>query len=213
MASSSKLKNVEAINRMLRGEHKTQTRKVFGYTNVEKNRERAAIRKPGDVWTETDSNGNTYIWEQHEGFKSKRSPNSDMFMEVRHDLRQFKNCPKETCTCVNPSHLDKKFRITHGMCFDCVTEEETRMKISGEFDAYAAERVYENVKAFFKDRDAELDEMKRLLKDDLHIVTSEHGDIETWQTDDPDATMASIESKYLEYKEAMLSYYNPNKSE
>lgn len=210
MTKSSKLKNVEAVNKMLRGEHRTQTRTVIGYRDLDKIRETAIVRNVGDVWTETDSAGNVYIWEQRDGYRVKRREHSDIFQAVRDELRQFKNCRKDVCTCVNPSNLDHKFRMTHGMCFDCVTEEETRLKLSGKFNEYAAARIYENVKAFFRDRDAELEAMKRSVRSGYNFAL-EAGDLENWSTDSPESIISRIEADYTAYRDAMLDYYNPNK--
>lgn len=210
MASSSKLRNIEAINKMLRGEHRTQTRKVFGYTNIDKARESSIIRNVGDVWEEIDANGNVHIWEQHDGWRVRKSPNSDVFQEIRDELNTFKNCPKDKCTCYKPTRLDKKFRVTHGMCFECVTAEETKMQIAGGFDAYAKRKMFENVKAFFRDRDAELEAMKKSVSDGYQFV-NEGGDIETWGYENPKAEIDKLEAAYLEYKQKVLDMYDPDK--
>lgn len=211
MANSSKLKNIDAINRMLRGEHKTQTKKVFGYRNIEKAQEDALIRKIGETWNEYDADGRLIaIWEQHEGWRSKRPPMSDSAQETRDYLRKFNNCPKETCTCTNPTSLDKKFKLKLGMCFDCVTELETKMKIGGTFDSYAADKVYQNVQAFFRDRDQELEDMKRSVKSGYGF-SLESGEVESWNSENPQAMIDQIESGYLEYKQRTLEFYNPDK--
>lgn len=209
MAKSSKLKNIEAINKMLRGEHRTQTRTSVGYENIDKKREDAKIRKVGEKWQETDIHGNVFLWEQMEGYRVRSRPNSEFFQEVRTELNSFKNCPKETCTCTNPTHIDKKFRRIHGMCLECVTAEETRMQISGKFDDYAKQKMYENVKAFFRERDKELAAMKAEVEKEIHFVTSD-GEGEKWQFDNKEAALNRIESEYLKYKEQVLKLYDPD---
>ena len=57
----SKLNNVKAINEMIRGEHRTQTRKSKGYEK------KSLERKIGDSWT--DTKGQT--WVQKNGYKIK----------------------------------------------------------------------------------------------------------------------------------------------
>ena len=56
---ANKLRNIEAIRKMLDGTHRMQTKKSFGYEKQN------VTRNVGDVWT--DENGTE--WEQKEGYK------------------------------------------------------------------------------------------------------------------------------------------------
>ena len=57
----SKLNNVKAVNQMIRGEHRTQTRKTKGYET------KTIERKIGDSWQ--DDKGQN--WVQKNGYKAK----------------------------------------------------------------------------------------------------------------------------------------------
>jgi hypothetical protein len=202
--SSKKLKNVRAVEKLLSGEHKSQTRKVFGYngnkpTDTEK-------RKVGDVWIEYDDNGNEVCkWEQRNGYRIKMQTYAPTMDEVHKERYAFPKCPKPECTCTNPTRLDLKFKNMSGMCMDCVIEEETKMKIRGTFNEYAINKIEENAKSFFKEADVEVNAIKQGLRDGVGYVNSD-GSIEKWEasTDVEDIT-GRIDSEYTKLKEQVLS--------
>ena len=59
----SKLRNVEAVNKLLIGEHKTQNRTTIGY----RKKEDSEIRKVGDIWEDVSPMGHVTEWEQRDG--------------------------------------------------------------------------------------------------------------------------------------------------
>ena len=56
---SNKLQNTKAIQEMMSGTHKSQTRKSYGFNKTVT--EKHAV---GDVWTETDAKGTVWRIEQ-----------------------------------------------------------------------------------------------------------------------------------------------------
>ena len=92
---SKKLKNIKAVNEMLLGEHKTQTKKVIAFDE-----KKVIKRDVGATWS--DDKGQT--WEQKNGYKVKVGK----FAKLREDLKSFPNCNKETCVCVEPGQVDLK---------------------------------------------------------------------------------------------------------
>ena len=135
MAKQSKLQNVKAIQQMLDGTHKFQTKKTVGFSDAKETAKRNERHEVGDIWEENDpTSGVTYIIEQRDGFRIKKTKNTDVFQQVRNELTAFPNCRKEVCTCAGKHHLDKKMRSLHGMCFDCVIEMEHELKKEGKFN-------------------------------------------------------------------------------
>jgi hypothetical protein len=125
---SKKLQNVKAVQQMLDGSHKFQTKKTMGFSDaklVAKKNERHVV---GDTWEESDLVGNKFIIEQRDGFRIKKTKNSKIFQEIRDDLQSFPACRKEICTCSGTHPIDKKMQIIHKMCFDCVIDMEHEMK-------------------------------------------------------------------------------------
>ena len=54
---SNKLQNIKAINQMLDGTHKFQTKKTVGFSDAQDAAKRSERHDVGDVWEETDANG------------------------------------------------------------------------------------------------------------------------------------------------------------
>jgi hypothetical protein len=126
---SKKLQNVKAIQQMLDGSHKFQTKKTVGFSDADSAAKKNERHDVGDVWEETDPvSGTTYIIEQRDGFRIKKTKTSDVLQSVREELRSYPNCRKETCTCLEKHPLNEKMRKLHGMCFDCVIEMEHELK-------------------------------------------------------------------------------------
>jgi hypothetical protein len=97
---SKKLQNIKAVQQMLDGNHKFQTNKTVGFTDAEDTARRNEHHDVGDVWEETDARGNTTIVEQRDGFRVRKTKNTDVLQSVRDEVRAFPNCRKETCTCI-----------------------------------------------------------------------------------------------------------------
>ena len=167
--ANSKLKNVEAVRKMLDGSHKTQTKKVFGYTKVKER------KKVGDSWK--DENG--YEWEQKDGYKVRHGKMD----EARKYLQSFPNCSKETCTCTTPSRADLKMKKFHGMCLDCVVDMEHEIRIKGgdAWEKYENKKIYENAKSWMKQAEGEVGDILKVV-DKAEFVNSD-GTMEKWHSD------------------------------
>lgn len=198
----SKLKNIEALNKMLRGEHRTQTRKTFGFSGAKNTN---ITRNVGDVWSEEVGEGNVVWWEQKDGYRVKRRYAPDVeeqMVKLRQYLNSFPNCQKEKCTCLQPTHLDVKFRKIMGMCHDCTVTMETRMKMRGEFDQYAIEKMKQNAISFFRQADAEVE----IIKSSLQSIsfTGENGEVESWSSENASALLERIDHDYNTLKEKVF---------
>lgn len=188
-------RNIEQVGKMFKGEHATQRKTMVGYTNTTP----LIIRNIGDVWEEKDIDGKVIaIWEQHDGFLSKKTPTSDVMAETRLELNSFPNCRKAVCECINPTRLDKVFRNKMGMCANCVAEYEDILKLTGKFDEYQKNKMLDNVDKFFNDSDQYIDELVTNIESGTAFVV-EGGDIEKWSKDK--AAAARIKADYEDYKQ------------
>lgn len=198
----TKLKNITALNKMLTGEHQTQTKTVIGFSDAESQGQKQKNREFGEIWEEKDASGKTICWWEltPNGTKIKYNMHPDVVKQMhaaREYLKSFPNCQKEICTCTKPTSIDYKFRKLTGMCEDCTITMETRMKIRGEFDAYANEKLRQNAQSFLREADREVEVLKNSLKN-LDFV-DEFG-IETWSADNIDYYLDQIDRQYAEFK-------------
>lgn len=207
---SKKLQNVKAIQQMLDGTHKFQTKKIVGFSDAEdaaKKNERHAV---GDIWEEKDPvSGVIYIVEQREGFRIKKTNNADVLQGVRDDIRAFPNCRKETCTCAGTHHLDKKMKVIHGMCFDCTIEMEHELKKAGTFNEYAYNKMRENALAWLQSAERDVEMLKEIYTQASKFVTNSDGITETWSAKmSPEEFEETIQSDFNKYKEEFIEKIN-----
>lgn len=165
---ASKLKNIQAIKQMLDGTHATQTKIVVPVTE-RKNIE--PTRKVGDIWY--DEEGVKY--EQKKGYVVRHGKLDDL----RKELKTFKNCPKEICSCTNPTRLDLKYKAMLDKCSNCVIEEETKMKINNEYDTYELRKVLENSKSWLREAEQEIELLKKSYSQELSFI-QQSGNLEKW---------------------------------
>jgi len=166
---AKKLQNIRAINQMLSGTHKSQTKTTVGYKSKEEE------RKVGDKWI--DENG--VEWEQKEGYKIN---NAKILDAVRNALKSYllpKTCPKCNNDIKDNKYNRKMWKI-HKMCFDCVIEMEHEHRINGTFDEYAKNLMRPNIEAWLKDAKSEIVAIKELLTK-AEFVNGD-GTVEKWES-------------------------------
>jgi len=206
---ASKLKNIQTIKNLLDGTSKFQTRKSIGFGNIDAVKERNRARTIGEIWAEVGATGEILCWwEQKDGYKVKYNMHPDIskkLQEVRDELNSFPNCPKETCTCVQPKPIDIKFRKKTGMCEDCTISTETQLKIQGKFREYAVEKMRNNATAFFKDADQEVEVLKQSLAS-ISFVNSD-GAAETWSMENLEKFQSQIDEQYKIFKTEILTAF------
>jgi hypothetical protein len=205
--AKNKLQNIRAIKEMIAGTHRTQNKKSFG-AGGSKKFERHEV---GDVWEETDANGTVWIYEQHNGFRSKKTQASDILSEVRQELRSFPKCPKETCTCDPSYHLNVKMRAIHGMCLDCVIDMEHELKSEGKFDAYAREKIEANALSWLKKAEQDVDMLREAYTKAAKLVINSDGDTQSYTARmTPEEFDEKVQKGFDEYKKDFLAKLNEN---
>jgi hypothetical protein len=206
---SNKLQNVKAIQQMLDGTHKFQTKKTVGFSDAKDSAKKSEHHDVGDVWEETDGSGVVYVVEQRDGFRIRKTKNSDVFQSIREELRAFPNCKKETCTCLGSHPLDIKMRGIHGMCFDCVIEMEHEMKKDGTFDEYARNKVRENALAWLQDAERDVELLKQAYTQAANFVSNAEGETETWAAKmTPEEFEETVQKEFDKFKENFLNKLN-----
>jgi hemerythrin-like domain-containing protein len=207
---SNKLQNVKAVQQMLEGNHKFQTKKTVGFSDAETTAKQNERHDVGDVWEETDSaTGITYVIEQCDGFRIKKTKNSDTLQSVRDEIRSFPNCRKDVCICTGKHQVDIKMRKIHGMCLDCVIDMEHELKKSGEYEAYEQNKIRENALAWLESAERDVEMLKQAYTESSKFVSSTNGDVETWAAKmTPEEFNETVQKQFEKFKEEFLNNLN-----
>jgi len=206
---SKKLQNVKAIQQMLDGTHKFQTKKSIGFSDAKSQAKNSERHEVGDIWEETDNEGNTYVIEQREGFRIRKTKNSELFQNIRNELQSFPNCRKDACTCIGTHHLDQKMRKIHGMCFDCVIEMEHELKNAGKYEEYEQNKIQENALAWLRDAERDVELLKQVYTESMQFVSNGDGLTETWSAKmTAEQFEETIQQEWNKFKENFLKKLN-----
>ena len=181
---AKKLKNIKAVNEMLLGEHKTQTKKTISFEG-----KKFVKKEVGETWIDDDGQS----WEQKNGYRVKVGK----FAKLREDLKAFPNCNKETCTCIEPSQADLKMKAYHGVCLDCVVEMEHDLKLKGEYDEYERTKLLNNAESWLKEAEVEKEVLKSTIKASF---INEDGSIEEWDGLSEEEIVSKIDDGFEEFK-------------
>ena len=203
---NNKLQNVKAVKQMIDGTHKFQTKKTIGFSDAESTAKKNAKHEIGDTWEEVDPvSGIIYVLEQKDGFRIKKSKNFEIFQDIRDDMKSFKNCPKETCTCIAPKSIDMKMKKIHDMCFDCVIDMEHELKKSGQFKQYEQDKIRANALAWLASAERDVNMLKQTYTQAAEFVTNSDGALETWGAKmTPDEFEETVQTQFNKFKENFL---------
>jgi hemerythrin-like domain-containing protein len=212
---SKKLQNVKAVQQMIDGTHKFQTKKTIGFSDAKETAEKNKRHTVGDVWEETDSvTGITYVIEQKQGFRIKKLKSTEVLQEIREELRIFPNCRKETCTCLKAQRIDEKMRKIHGMCFDCVIEMEHDLRKQGKYEEYEQNKIRENALAWLALAERDVNLLRETYTRASEYVTNSEGQLETWAARmTPEEFDATIQEQFNKFKENFLKKLNGENNE
>jgi hypothetical protein len=211
---SKKLQNVKAIQQMLDGSHKFQTKKTVGFTDAEDAARRNEHHEVGDVWEETDAHGNVTIIEQRNGFRVRKSKNTEILQSVRDEVRAFPNCRKDTCTCAGTHHLDQKMRKIHGMCFDCTIDMEHELRKAGKYEDYERQKIRENAMAWLAAAERDVEMLKKTYTEASKFVTNADGETESWEARmTPEEFEEQVQQQFNKFKEQFLEKLNKEPNE
>jgi ribosomal protein L37AE/L43A len=167
---ATKLRNIEAIKKMLDGTHRTQNKTTVGFSDADKVAKQNQKRAIGECWVE-----NGEEWEQREGFKIKKGKMDEIRQLIANKMPT--TCPK----CNNPmtKRLDEKFWKLEKHCFDCQVDFEHNLRIEGKYEAYEKERILKNAEAWLKDAEQEAKEIIESFRNPENF-TNVDGTTEQW---------------------------------
>jgi hypothetical protein len=183
------LKNIKAVQEMLGGEHKTQTKKTVSFDKKE-----VVRREVGETWT--DNKGQ--MWEQRNGYKVKVGKLS----KLREELKKFPNCKDGCESYLDPGQADLKMKAIHGMCLNCVVEMEHKLKLNGEYDEYERKKMLANAEAWLKQAELEKEVLKTTL---MASFVNEDGSIEKWKEGmTEDELMEKVDKEFEIFRENFI---------
>jgi hypothetical protein len=162
------MKNTDIIKSYLAGERPYVK---VGYTG---DKDKYIIRKIGETWK--DSDGRQWI---------EKESGPQTVTRVMDIIREEMN---EKCSCCKReirwgTKQDRKMYFKTKKCFDCLIEEETQLRLKGQFKLYETKKLLENELAYLNDIKQKLKESREYLASDgskkLTYVNS-NGFVEEW---------------------------------
>ena len=188
----SKLNNVKAVNQMIRGEHRTQTRKSKGYEK------KSIERQIGDSWV--DKSGQKWI--QKNGYKAKVGKFNELRKSM--DLSICPVCEKKT------TDFDKKFITMEGHCHDCVVKQETLMKCEGYtskkpiYEQWERSKIRKNAESFLEDAAKDVEMLKAKFTKSEYVNSD--GTIDKWKIPESvESIEQGIDKQFDKFKEKLLN--------
>jgi hypothetical protein len=163
------MKNTDIIRSYLAGERPYIK---VGYTG---DKDKYIIRKVGERWT--DNNGKE--WEQKDYGPVAVTRVSDI---IREEMNQKCECCKREIRW--GSRHDQKMYYKTKKCFDCLIDEETQLRVKGQFKLYETKKLLENELSYLNDVRAKLKESKEYLETHKELqFPNGNGTMEVWSND------------------------------
>lgn len=171
MKKASGKSNIDIVRNYLSGERPFVQ---VGYTG---DADKYIVRKEGETWT--DSSGKNWI--QTSSGPQTVTRVMDIIREETND--RCENCNREIRW---GNKYDRKMFNRTKKCFDCLVEEETNMRLRGQFKLYETKKLIENELSYLKDIKQKLKESKEYLNSEasktLTYVNST-GMVEEWSNE------------------------------
>ena len=177
-----KQRDVERLRNLVKGKYGERTTMGTGYTKAKE------FHDEGDVWQE---DGRT--WTIKNGVKQ----NITKLDKAKEGIVVPLFCP--SCSRSTKPHLDKKWFVMYGHCFNCQIDFEAKLKKEGRMEDFEKEIINQHLDGTIQDFEIWFDEM---INEKSQFIT-EAGDIEKWD--------GSGKEQLLKYKEEALEYLKNQK--
>jgi hypothetical protein len=164
MKKCNGMSNLDIVKSYLSGE------RPFIQVGYEPKKEKK--HKDGSIWK--DKNGKEWM-------QIGSSKISKILYDTKESTRQLcSSCKKDIYWAGN--NYDEKFFNRTGKCYDCVIEEETKMRQNGTFETYEKIKVINNQKAFLTELQQKITESVIWLKNKSNKIEyiNEDGTKEFW---------------------------------
>lgn len=128
--------------------------------------------KDGDIWTDKDG---------IEWIQKGASRISKKLYDTREATRQIcPVCKKDIYWSSNPN--DEKFFNKTGKCYDCLIDEEHKMRVKGTFETYEKIKVIKNQHSFLNELKQKIEESIVWLQNKSNKIEylNSDGSVETW---------------------------------
>lgn len=176
--------NFDRIKNILKGDYTSKTKSSVGYKKSSKK------HKEGEVWEE---DGKT--WTIKNGLKQTVT----RLDAARKALQVPFKCPHCDTPLKHPLHIHSW--KTTGKCYNCITTEETVMRMEGKFEAYSNELYKKNALAWLEEKRLQFEDFIN-NPDSLRGFVTERGDVEDWYGGaDISKIKEQFEKEYAQIKE------------
>jgi hypothetical protein len=92
---------------------------------------------------------------------------------------------------------DERMHAKTGMCFDCLIEEETTMRIKGKYKPYEKKKMLNNELSYLLEIKEYLTDSKRYLKEhNVFTYVNSNGLVEEWDNVARDDVLKNIKKDY-----------------
>ena len=181
-------RDVQRMRNIITKDYNAKTQSQVGYSKeyIERNE--------GDIWEE-----NNKTWTIKNGIKMTVSKLDD----IKKILQLPLICPKCSKHMKN-FELNKKMYSIHKMCFDCVIEFETKLKMLGTYKEYERNIIDKGLDVYIKELEDFLLELA--LNDNNESFVTEAGDIEKWSGGNIDKK--TIMNDLIEYINSLKEHVN-----
>jgi hypothetical protein len=174
--------DVNRLRNLVQGKYGEKTTMGTGYTKAKE------FHDEGDVWEE---DGRT--WTIKNGVKQ----NITKLDKAKEGIVVPLFCSK--CSRATKPHLDKKWFVMYGHCFNCQVDFEASLKKQGKMEEFEKQIINQHLDGTIQDFEVWFDEM---INEKSQFIT-EAGDIEKWD--------GSGKEQLLKYKEEALEYLRNQK--
>ena len=177
-----KSKDVERLRNLVQGKYGDKTTISTGYTKTKE------FHDEGDIWEEDNR-----TWTIKNGVKQ----NITKLDKAKEGIVLPLFCP--SCSRTLKPHLDKRWYVMYGHCFDCQVDFEANLRKEGKLQEFENQTVNSNIEGAIQDLEVWFDE---LINENQTFIT-EDGDIEKWD--------GSGKKQLLTYKKEALEYLENQK--